>query len=85
MTQPFAINSLNLVIRWCPICERFHHRKVRVTRLSPKDYAACPSCGWKWHPNGCHCKECRKKEVEREAKKQAREVEGNADIQRQAH
>ena len=87
MTQPFAINSLGSLIRWCPICERFHHRKRRVTRQSANDYGICASCGWKWHPLGCHCKECRQREAKREEERaeRARKAEADANVHGTAH
>lgn len=85
MTQPFTINSLGLLIRWCPICEKFHHRKVYLTRRSPEDSVVCAKCGWRWHKLGCPCKKCVEREAKHREERAARKAEADADIHRKAH
>lgn len=61
MTQPFAVNSFSVLVRFCPICERHHGHKVRVMRKSVNDYAVCHGCGWLWHAGNCKCNSCMKR------------------------
>lgn len=61
MTQPLAVNSIGVLIRHCPICERFKGHKVHITRKSASEYATCKECGWLWHAANCKCTTCAKR------------------------